>query len=55
MRYIRNVLARIGEYLAILNSAAATAEAVRGHRQPAAADLIRLGIDPERFRRIGHV
>ena len=49
----RNLLARLADLVATLQSAVVAANAVRNGRNPAADDLLQLGIDPLAFARIG--
>ena len=49
----RSALSAIGNFFDMIGSAVAVSRAVEGSRQPRAADLARLGIDPAKFRRIG--
>lgn len=42
----------IGEFIDTIGSAVAVSAAVRDRRPVRDADLVRLGIDPERFRQI---
>ena len=53
MRYLKTLLARIGEFAAILHAAGAAAAAARNGRRPAPEVLRRLGIEPARFAAIG--
>lgn len=48
----RAPFAAIGTFFDLLGSAAAVSAAVENRRHPQAADLKRLGIDPERFRSV---
>ena len=43
---------RIGSFIDVMDSAIAVSNAVRGGRPARDADLIKLGIDPLRFREI---
>jgi len=49
----RNSLATIGDMIAALGSAIAAAHAVEAGRRPRAQDLVKLGIEPKAFERIG--
>ena len=42
----------IAGFFDLLGSAVAVSAAVRVHRKPKAADLLRLGVDPQSFERI---
>jgi hypothetical protein len=50
---MRSALSAIGDFLDMIGSAVAVSRAVEASKQPRAADLRRLGIDPANFRRIG--
>ncbi len=48
-----NAFAAIGGFFDTLGSAIAVSQAVEARKQPRAADLKRLGIDPAAFGKIG--
>jgi hypothetical protein len=49
----RSAFSAVGNFLDMIGSAVAVSRAVEVSKQPRAADLRRLGIDPVSFRRIG--
>ncbi|WP_198023800.1 hypothetical protein [Chelativorans sp. J32] len=48
----RSFVSGISEFFGVMDSAIRVSNAVRNHAQPQSADLVKLGIDPERFREI---
>jgi len=48
----RNFISGISSFFGMVDSAMRVSNAVRNRAQPRSADLVRLGIDPDRFREI---
>jgi len=50
----RNIINGIGRFFVVMDSAIAVSNAVRERRPVRDADLVKLGIDPERFRTVDY-
>jgi len=48
----RNLVSGISEFFGVMDSAIRVSTAVRNRAQPRSTDLVKLGIDPARFREI---
>lgn len=48
----RKPLSAVADLFGVLGSAFAVSAAVRSHRKPQDADLMRLGVDPKQFAKI---
>ena len=50
----RNIINGIGRFFVVMDSAIAVSNAVRERRPVRDADLVKLGIDPARFRTVDY-